>query len=58
MRDLKKIGAQTVVQGGIKGLMGKQRLQKAEQAYEVYRDSLDMLPATYEVIFISLEKEI
>lgn len=58
MKDLKNIGAQTVLQGGVKGLMGKSRFQKAEAAYEQYRDHLKLLPATYEVIFVSLQKRV
>ena len=56
MKDLKNIGAQTVMNGGVKSLMGKSRFQKAQEAYEVHRDHVGLLPATYEVIFLVLEK--
>jgi malonyl-CoA O-methyltransferase len=56
MRDLKNIGAQTVVRDSAKGLMGKQRFVQLEQAYEKYRNKDGRLPATYEVIYMVLEK--
>lgn len=57
MKDLKNIGAQTVMHGGIKSLMGKSRFIQAQNAYEEYRDHVGLLPATYEVIFLCLEKQ-
>ena len=56
MKDLKNIGAQTVVHGGVKSLMGKSRFIQAQNAYEKYRDHVGLLPATYEVVFLHLEK--
>ncbi len=58
MYDLKNIGAQTVVQSDVKGLMGKERFARVEQAYNAYRDKSGRLPATYEVIYLVLEKHL
>lgn len=51
MRDLKNIGAHNLDSDRQKGLMGKSRLQKLEQAYESQRWASGELPATYEVIY-------
>jgi malonyl-CoA O-methyltransferase len=56
MRDLKAIGAHTVLEGASTGLTGKGRFLQLERAYERFRDPSNMLPATYEVIFLILEK--
>lgn len=58
MYDLKNIGAQTVVQSDARGLMGKQRFARVENAYGAYRDESGLLPATYEVIYLVLEKHL
>lgn len=50
LRDLKEIGAHTVLEGGRRGLMGRQGWQRLEVAYERFRRG-DRLPATYEVIY-------
>ncbi|CAA0113485.1 Malonyl-[acyl-carrier protein] O-methyltransferase [BD1-7 clade bacterium] len=56
LRDLKDIGAHTVVEGGVSGLMGRQRFRKAESAYQGFKDASGLLPATYEVIYLVLKK--
>lgn len=56
MRDLKSIGAQTVIDGGYRGLLGRHRFARFEQAYEQYRGDNGLLPASYEVIYMVLEK--
>ena len=56
MRDLKNIGAQTVLNKKTSGLMGKQRFNKANAAYEQFRDASGLLPATYDVIYCQLKK--
>ncbi len=56
LRDLKNIGAQTVLGGRMPGLMGPARFRKIEQAYAAYRDRGGFLPVTYEVIFLCLQK--
>ncbi len=56
MRDLKNIGAQTVLNKKPTGLMGKQRFKAAATHYEQYRDASSLLPATYDVIFCQLQK--
>lgn len=50
MYDLKKVGANHVNGHEIKGLGGKNKMQKMYQAYEQFRQK-DQLPATYEVIY-------
>lgn len=56
MRELKNIGAQTVLGNEHQGLMGKQRFSQLDAAYDQYRNAQGVLPATYEVIYITLEK--
>ena len=53
LQALKAIGAHTVVQHGMKGMMGKTRWQQLQQNYQVYRDD-NGLPATYELILLEL----
>ena len=50
MRDLKAIGAHNVTSARGRGLTGKHRMQKFEQAYEVFRVD-NLLPASYEVVY-------
>jgi malonyl-CoA O-methyltransferase len=50
MRDLKAIGAHNVTAGRPRGLLGRARLQRMQQAYEAYRRN-GKLPATYEVVY-------
>ncbi|HKK15797.1 MAG TPA: malonyl-ACP O-methyltransferase BioC [Gammaproteobacteria bacterium] len=50
MRDIKHIGAGNTLAGRMRGLTGKERLQKMIRAYENYRQD-DYLPATYEIVY-------
>jgi len=50
MRDLKAIGAHNVTAGRPRGLLGRARLQRMQQAYEAFRHN-GQLPATYEVVY-------
>ncbi len=50
MRDLKAIGAHNVTAGRPRGLAGRARLTRMQQAYESFRRE-GRLPATYEVIY-------
>ena len=49
MKDLKGVGASNVSQQRSRGLLGKQKLMKLREQYELFRVK-DKLPATYEVI--------
>ncbi|HHJ12761.1 MAG TPA: malonyl-[acyl-carrier protein] O-methyltransferase BioC [Gammaproteobacteria bacterium] len=49
MRDLKQIGAHNVTRGRPRGLTGRARLRRLEQAYEDFRRE-GVLPATWEVL--------
>jgi len=51
MKDIKNIGASNATTGRSKGLMGKQRLADFEAAYEVFKDSDGLYPATWEIIY-------
>ena len=50
MRDLKAIGAHNVTAGRPRGLLGRTRLKRMQQAYETFRRN-GQLPATYEVVY-------
>jgi malonyl-CoA O-methyltransferase len=50
MRDLKAIGAHNVTAGRPRGLMGRARLRRMQDAYEAFRRD-GRLPATYEVVY-------
>jgi malonyl-CoA O-methyltransferase len=50
LRDLKAIGAHTVLEGRRQGLMGKSAWQQLRRNYEKLRQD-DRLPATYEVVY-------
>ena len=50
MRDLKAIGAHNVTAGRPRGLLGRARLKRMQQAYEAFRRN-GQLPATYEVVY-------
>jgi malonyl-CoA O-methyltransferase len=50
MRDLKAIGAHNVTAGRPRGLLGRARLRRMEDAYEAFRKD-GKLPATYEVVY-------
>jgi malonyl-CoA O-methyltransferase len=50
MRDLKAIGAHNVTAGRPRGLVGRTRLRRMQDAYEAFRSD-GRLPATYEVVY-------
>lgn len=50
MRDLKAIGAHNVTAGRPRGLVGKTKLQRMQEAYEAFRRD-GTLPATYEIVY-------
>jgi malonyl-CoA O-methyltransferase len=50
MRDLKAIGAHNVTAGRPRGLVGRARMQRMQQAYESFRYD-GRLPATYEIVY-------
>jgi malonyl-CoA O-methyltransferase len=50
LRDLKAIGAHTVLEGRREGLMGKSAWRRLQLNYEKFRRD-DRLPATYEVVY-------
>jgi malonyl-CoA O-methyltransferase len=50
MRDLKAIGAHNVTAGRPRGLVGRARLRRMQDAYEAFRRD-GRLPATYEVVY-------
>jgi malonyl-CoA O-methyltransferase len=50
MRDLKAIGAHNVTAGRPRGLVGRARLRRMQDAYETFRRD-GRLPATYEVVY-------
>lgn len=50
LRDLKAIGAHTVLEGRREGLMGKSAWRKLLLNYEAFRQ-VERLPATYEVVY-------
>ena len=49
--ELKGIGAHNLNSGRITGLSGRQRIQTFKNAYEGFRKSNGMLPATYQVYY-------
>jgi malonyl-CoA O-methyltransferase len=51
MKDIKNIGATNTQSERNKGLMGKQKLKDFEQAYEQFKNSDGLYPATWEVIY-------
>jgi len=55
-RELKAIGASNVNRGRPTGLAGRQRLGKFASAYEALRGDDGLLPATYEVWFLTLQR--
>ncbi len=50
LRDLRQIGAHTVLEGRRAGLMGKSAWTQLRQNYEAFRRD-DRLPASYEVVY-------
>ncbi len=55
MKELKAIGAHNVNQNARKSLTGKSKLKKLMAGYEQYRGQDQMLPATYDLIFLKLK---
>ncbi|MDZ4261726.1 MAG: malonyl-ACP O-methyltransferase BioC [Pseudomonadota bacterium] len=51
MRDLKAMGAHNVSAGRSHALTGKQKLQQMLSAYDKFKNSDGLLPATYEVVY-------
>lgn len=56
MRALKAVGAHNTLAGRAKGLMGRQRLQRLQQAYETWRSDQG-LPVCYQVYFFVVERQ-
>ncbi|ANG61859.1 malonyl-[acyl-carrier protein] O-methyltransferase BioC [Marinobacterium aestuarii] len=55
--ELKGIGAHNMNQGQAAGLTGKARVQAFKTAYEQHRDADGLLPATYQVYYLQLQKD-
>jgi len=51
MKDIKNIGASNTHSDRSKGLMGKQKLRKFEQAYEKFKTEEGLYPASWEIIY-------
>ena len=51
LKDLKETGANTVNGRSVQGLKSACHLQKLQGAYECYRNSDGLLPATFEVVY-------
>ncbi len=51
MKDIKQIGASNTDSARSKGLMGKQKLEAFEQAYEQFKTIDGLYPASWEVIY-------
>ena len=56
-RELKDIGAHNVNAARPGGLTSRARLQRFSAAYDAQRDAEDLLPATYQVWYLSLAKQ-
>ncbi len=54
--ELKGIGAHNMNHGQPAGLTGKARVQAFKAAYERHRDPEGLLPATYQVYYLNVEK--
>ncbi|AKH70464.1 malonyl-acyl carrier protein O-methyltransferase BioC [Spongiibacter sp. IMCC21906] len=57
-RELKKLGAHNVNGGRPDGLTGRRRIQALTQAYERFREAEGTLPASYQVWYLCLYKDI
>jgi len=55
-QSLKGIGAHNMNQGQPTGLTGRARIQAFRAAYEAQRTDAGLLPATYEVYYLDIEK--
>jgi len=51
MRDIKQIGASNTDSNRSKGLMGKKKLKAFETAYERYKTTEGLYPASWEIIY-------
>lgn len=56
MRELKALGAHNVNTGSNRGLTGRKTLRALTKSYEPFRGKDGLLPATYDVIYLLLEK--
>lgn len=56
MRELKALGAHNVNTGSNRGLTGRKTLRTLTKSYEQFRGGDGLLPATYDVIYLLLEK--
>lgn len=54
--ELKALGAHNINSGAPRGLTGKQRVRALLSAYEQHRDAQDMLPASYEALYLCATK--
>lgn len=54
--ELKQLGAHNVNAGRPSGLTGKQALRRFVEAYEAYRNADGLLPASYQLWYLTLEK--
>jgi len=54
--ELKDIGAHNLNQGQAVGLTSRTKLKQFIQAYESHRDSNNKIPASYQVLYLELEK--
>ncbi len=57
MSELKSLGVNNINAGRPTGLTGRQRLQLLKQQYEKFRGAGNLLPATYQVYYVILEKD-
>lgn len=51
MKDIKNIGASNTHSNRSKGLMGKDKLKRFEQAYDKYKTEEGLYPASWEIIY-------
>lgn len=56
MRELKMLGASNIQNGRTKNITSNKKLQCVFKNYEQFRNSQEMLPATYEIYFIMARK--
>jgi len=54
--ELKHLGAHNMNRGQPEGLTGRARIQALKAAYEQFRDEQGLLPATYQVYYLHLQK--
>jgi malonyl-CoA O-methyltransferase len=56
LRNLKSVGANHVINKKSKSLMSRKNLNKLIEHYEHYRNHINLLPVTYEVIYVTAIK--